>query len=94
MNQILVNAPFTTLSEGFCAPVYTTQKWFLARVNKLMFNQILLQGKLFSAQFAFPVFFDFVDFHMSFEAIFGFERFFAFENVTFETFPWHFLYKN
>ena len=81
-----MDGAFASLAESFLASLHFALKWFLARVSEVVFYQVLLEGELFTALLANPLFVYLVDLHVPLQAVLRFENFAATKDVAPEFF--------
>jgi hypothetical protein len=81
-----VDAPLAPLPKSLGTAIDFTLKWFLSGVSKVMFHQVLLQGKVLIAFVTHPLLVYLVDLHMPLKTILCFEDLCATEDVTSEPF--------
>lgn len=77
-----MDAALASLSESFRATIHLALEWFLTSVREIMLNQVLLKSEMFAALVTHPFFVNFVNLHVSLQAVLGLEDLAAAEDVT------------
>lgn len=81
-----MKAALASLPKGLSTVINATNEWFGTGVGKIVFYQVLLESEGLVTFCTFPLLVNFVDFHMTFEAVLGLEFPIAADNITLEQF--------